>query len=721
MKVNDIKNIFRSCLSRRKKNSSLIRRFQILLVAWGLVVYLVSVTGFWLLSNQIIEDNAQRKAQLWASKLDILSAPLYLSQGEGDGEFELIQRSINNISEISYIKLYYANGVDVLGQYTADDFPESNIPIFDRRGLQRISQEQLKDGHTLRYDMDKDSSLMRVIAPVSTVSMSADNILDFDLEADQQETVDVVGYIDLGLDFSADRHQVADYVVKGSLFISILFILASVIGRQLIERTLQPLRDLQEPLDRLGKGETDVLVMRNGDEEIEAISHALNTTVNAIKVRDKKLKQLADFDGLTGLINKRNFNKLLDQECRRIKNEGGSSALFFIDLDQFKYINDTLGHASGDQLLVRIAQLLRDHMRKNDVLARLGGDEFAVLASTIDRQEAIDIANTIVKALYEFRFTEQGKTFNIYCSVGIGLIDATGFSTEEIFSHADMACYCAKSQGRNRFHVYEPDAFIKDKFDIGWSYRIADALAGNKFELHYQPIVSTVGADQPCFEVLLRMIGDNGELIAPNSFISIAERFGLATEIDYWVIENAMRALEATNREGRHLCFYINLSGQLFADPDFVRRVIELLQPIGIDASQIVFELTERTAVGDIHNACQKMELLQGYGFEFAVDDFGSGFSSFTYLKHMPVKYVKIEGEFVEKITSNDVDWAMVKSMVDIAKACGKKVIAEYVGDQETFSLLKRYGVDYVQGFFIAKPNARPIVTRSLVSLPDTV
>lgn len=706
-----VKHALRALWLKRRKGGSLIRRFQAVLLVWGACVYLFCVVGFWLLSSQVIEDNATRKATLWISKLDMLSAPLYLSPH--NNEFDVIRHYIRNVPEISYISLYRNNGKDLFGQYIADDTDVANVPAFNSQLLKGLTQQQLKEGYIYNYGLDTGSSTMRVVAPITTVSMPADNILDFDLIDDPgRETVKVIGYIDLGLSFKAYQQQLTGYILKGSVFISILFLTAVIIGRELVRNTLRPLVELREPLNRLAKGETDVWVKRTGDEEIAAIGQALNTTISAIKGRDEKLRRLADYDALTGLLNKSSFNQLLDQERQRAISQGSSSALFFIDLDQFKYINDTLGRKFGDRLLIRIAQLLQDNKRSGDTLARLGGDEFAVLATSVNKQQATQIAMSIVKSLYEFRFIEQGKTFTIYCSVGISMIDSDEFSTEEIYSNAEMACHCAKSLGRNRCYIYEPEELVKDKLDIGWSHRIADALANDKFELAYQPVVSLNGDEHPCFEVLLRLRGSHGELIAPNSFISIAERFGLATQIDYWVIENAMKALKNSSQSGYKWFFYINVSGQLFADPDFVDRVVLLLNSLSVDASHIVFELTERTAVGDIGNASLKMEQLKSYGFKFAVDDFGSGFSSFSYLKHLPVEYVKIEGEFVQSIVDDHVDRAMVKSMVEIAKACGKKVIAEYVGDKETLRILKRYGVDYVQGFFIAKPKIQPIVTR---------
>ncbi|ARN76145.1 putative bifunctional diguanylate cyclase/phosphodiesterase [Oceanicoccus sagamiensis] len=699
-------------LSRRqtkKKSGSLVRRFQALLISWGVVVYMIAVTGFWFVSSTAIQNTFEEQASDWMKKLDELSTPLYISQDSK--EFVTIERYVSNFSEIAYIKFYNADGVSVLAEYTSDVAKADEVPEFNVDAFKNYSDTDLKDGLAITSDISTSQSFMRLIAPVSIVAMQADNMLDFDMDNPLDESVNVIGYIDMGLDFSAYQSHMVDSIVKGSFFIALLFLFAAIVGRHLTKNALKPLLDLREPLDRLAKGDTNVWVGKGGDEEIAAISNALNSTIRAIKGRDEELRRLADYDALTGLINKRSFNILMEQERKKTLLDKGSSALFFIDLDQFKYVNDTLGHASGDRLLIQIAELLKNRMREDDVVCRLGGDEFAVLARNVDKKGAVEVANSIVKSMYDFLFIEQGKTFNIYCSVGVALMDDDKLSAEDVFSNADMACYTAKSQGRNRFHFYEPKAVDKNKMDIGWSHRIAEALAHDKFVLHYQPIVSVDNLEVPNYEVLLRMIGDNGEIVPPMMFIPIAERFGLATEIDYWVIKNSMKTLQAMNQTGEKVRFYVNLSGQLMIDPDFVSRVLGFLNEYDVEASQIVFELTERAAVGNIHNASKKMDKLRSHGFEFAVDDFGSGFSSFSYLKNMPVDYVKIEGEFVERIIDDEVDRAMVKSMVDIAKACGKQVVAEYVCDQKTYDLLKTYGIDYAQGFFIAEPSAEPFAT----------
>ncbi len=259
-------------------------------------------------------------------------------------------------------------------------------------------------------------------------------------------------------------------------------------------------------------------VSREGDEEIVAISNALSSTISAIRGRDEELRRLADYDSLTGLINKRSFNNLLETERTRVIEERDSSALFFIDLDQFKFVNDTLGHAAGDRLLGQVAELLEGRMRQNDDVARLGGDEFTVLARSVDKNGAEEVASSIIRALQDFVFIEQGKTFSIYCTIGVAIIDGDQYSAEELFSNADMACYSAKSQGRNRYYLYEPALVGDDKLDIGWSHRITEALAQDKFVLYFQPVLGVKERDSEQYEVLIRMQDDRGTIVPPGTF-----------------------------------------------------------------------------------------------------------------------------------------------------------------------------------------------------------
>lgn len=688
-------------LSRRrmaKRRSSLVRRFQLLLMAWGVIIYIMSVAGFWFASNNVIKSTFEQHASEWIPRISHISGQ-YLAAGN-DAEFSQIVNYLRNYAEISYVRFFSAENFQPLNQYSRDDFDMASVPAVAARRLGALSPGQ-DAVETLQ--LENEQGLFQVIAPVLAVNtVSADR---------QQAPKPVVGYIEVGVNFTSYKQRLVRNILAGSIIISFIFLMAAIIGRQLITNALKPLLDLQEPLERLARGEMDFLVNRDGDEEIIAINRALNSTINAIKGRDAELRRLADFDELTGLINKRSFNTLLESERRRIARAGHSSALFFIDLDQFKYINDTLGHRAGDRLLVQVAELLKARMRSEDVVCRLGGDEFGVLAKAVDREAAIEIASGLVKSMYDFIFLEQGKAFNIYCSIGIALIENDGSSAEEVFARADMACYTAKSEGRNRYRLYDAQSNDVSKIDIGWSHRIGQALANNDFVLHFQPIFGIGRELFPSFEVLVRMRGEQGELIPPNLFIPIAERFGLATEIDYWVIRSAMQMLEQLNREEQKTRFYVNLSGQLLDDPELVDRILEIASALDVESGQVVFELTERAAVSNLQAASEKMDVLRQHGFLFAVDDFGSGFSSFSYLKHMPVEFVKIEGEFVERLIQDDVDRAMVKSMIEIAKACGKRVVAEYVSDRQTLELLKEYGIDYAQGFFLAEPSEKLVFT----------
>lgn len=709
-------------LFSRRKSNSLLKRFQFLLITWGVFVYAFAVLGFWFASNYVIESTYTNQVEQWVNRVDELSTPLYVSKDEK--EFELIQQFAQNIPELSYLRLYDADGRKLISEFVNGTFDRSSIPVFEKSSFIGLSENQLKQGQLVFDNAGSNDELMRVLRPVTVVSMPADDILNLDIDNAEQEKLQVIGYIDMAIDLSVYQTKLASTIFVGSIIISFTFLLATFVGRHLIKRALEPLSNLREPLVKLAQGDTNVWVEQgheDGDEEIVAISNALNSTISAIKGRDAELRRLADYDALTGLINKRRFNYLLEQEVDRVVTDKDSSALLFIDLDQFKYVNDTLGHAAGDRLLVQIANMLEERMRSHDVVSRLGGDEFTILARSVDKFGAVDIASSIVKAMHDFVFVEEGKSFNIYCSIGITVFQSDRRSAEELFSNADMACYQAKSEGRNRYNMYEEEAKPDQRHDIGWSHRITDAMVNDKFELHYQPIVGVTDSDYARYEVLIRMRDDDQGLVSPAMFIPVSERLGLATEIDYWVIRKSMAMLEENNEQDNYLQIYINLSGQIFSDPEFVPNVIDCLDAHDIEASQIVFELTERAAVGNVEGACQKMHLLKEYGFKFAIDDFGSGYSSFVYLKNMPVDLVKIEGEFVQKITKDDVDKAMVKSMVDIAKACGKEVVAEFVCDQPTLEMLTAFGVDYVQGYFIAEPKPEPVKTTLDILLPENV
>ncbi len=529
--------------------------------------------------------------------------------------------------------------------------------------------------------------------------------MDFDLEEDSVENYKIIGYLELGLDFSQYQNKLKKNIFIGSLAVAALFFIAAFFGRILIKRSLRPLTNMQKPLERLANGEIDVHVDGEGDEEIVAIATALNTTIKALKSRDEELRKLANYDALTGLLNKHNFNIQLKQEVQRTIDEGDSSALLFIDLDQFKHVNDNLGHAAGDRLLKQVADLLKNRIRTDDVISRFGGDEFTIIAKSIKERDARIIAESILKAMQQFVFVEAGQAFNIYCSIGVVLIESDSFTAEEVFSQADMSCFHAKSEGRNRYHMFDlsEQEELRKSADISWSKRISDAIQNDYFTLFYQPIVSLHGDKQEHYEVLLRMVTEE-ETIHPNAFLPAAERLGVAIDIDYWVVRNALRKLSEFKADGRDVYLSINLSGRIFEANDLIEKIQRYISQYEVDTDHIVFEITEQTAVRHIEKASKTISELSALGCQFALDDFGVGFSSFNYLKRLPVDILKIDGDFITDMVKDPVDQAMVKSMIQIAKTLDKKITAEYVQDAATLEMLKRFGADYVQGFYLGKP-----------------
>ncbi len=424
------------------------------------------------------------------------------------------------------------------------------------------------------------------------------------------------------------------------------------------------------------------------------------------KAFQKQLAYQAEHDSLTGLFNRNYFQQELERTVARVARSGADCAVFYIDLDQFKYINDTLGHAAGDQLLIEITHMVSAHVREGDLLARFGGDEFTLLVYNIKALDVLKVAEHF-RALFEnYKFHYEGKNFNVTSSIGASLIDAGVVSADEAMSHADLACNMAKAQGRNRVHLYNPDDRDKAGMaeDMGWAARVREMLEHDRFLLVYQPIMSVSSGDVQDYEVLVRMVCADGEIILPGGFMPAAERFGLIHNVDRWIVARAIRQLANLREHGNEMRFSINLSGKAFEDSILLPTIQTLLKETGLDPSLLTFEITETAAIANLSAATRFIGALKDIGCQFALDDFGSGFSSFTYLKHLPVDKLKIDGSFVQSMAQSTVDQAMVQSMNQVAHALGKQTIAEYVESAETLRLLEEYGVDFAQGNFIGKP-----------------
>jgi len=419
------------------------------------------------------------------------------------------------------------------------------------------------------------------------------------------------------------------------------------------------------------------------------------------------LRAQAERDGLTGIHNRNYFLDELSRVVDRAHRAHQVSTLLYIDLDNFKYVNDTLGHLAGDRLLIEVSELLRKRARRSDLIARLGGDEFTMLLYDTRAEEAQSIAESFRKALASYRFRQASEQVDVGCSIGVAMINAETRSAEEVLSRADFACHLAKRAGRNRVHIFDvmDEANVTAlSLDMGWSRRIKDAIEHNRFVLAGQPIVDTRNLQTSAHEILIRLRDEQGALIMPNGFLPAAERFGLSADIDRWVIVNSIRMLAERRRETPSLRYSINLSGQSLSEPAICDLVILELERTGLDPSALTFEVTETVAIANMALAETLLARLKAIGCSTALDDFGAGMSSFAYLRELPVDFVKIDGRFVRNLSVNTTDQAMVRAMNDIAHALGKKTVAEFVEDESCFRLLCEYGVDYAQGFHLGRP-----------------
>jgi diguanylate cyclase (GGDEF)-like protein/PAS domain S-box-containing protein len=454
-----------------------------------------------------------------------------------------------------------------------------------------------------------------------------------------------------------------------------------------VESTAAPIRD------GAGKVSGGVLVFHDVSE-----SRELN----------RRLSYHASHDLLTGLANRREFENRLERALKSAKAREASFAVCYLDIDQFKIINDSCGHSAGDALLGQVGALLKAKVRWRDTLARLGGDEFGVLLESCSLDEAMRIADTLREALRNFRFTWEDRVFRLGASVGVVPVTADNEDVASILSAADSACAAAKEAGRNRVHSFAENdiELMRRRREMQWAARISAALEEGRFELFrmtIQPLQKPESGQH--YELLLRMRDEGGRIVSPDNFIAAAERYNLTPNIDRWVIENAFRWLvsEADEREKLALCS-INLSGQSFGDDKFLPFVIDQFTKSGIDARKICFEITETAAVASFSQANRFIQALKELGCKFALDDFGTGLSSFGYLKHFPVDYLKIDGSFVREILHDPIDREMVRSINEIGHLTGKQTIAEFAENPEIIEMLRSLGVDFAQGYGVAQP-----------------
>ena len=419
---------------------------------------------------------------------------------------------------------------------------------------------------------------------------------------------------------------------------------------------------------------------------------------------EAQLQFMANHDPLTGLPNRRKLEQELKRHVAQVKRYGPEGALLVLDVDHFKQVNDTLGHNAGDELIISIAGVLRARLRDSDVLARLGGDEFAVLLPKADSAEAVQVAGALIRAVRTNAGLLGGERKRVTISVGVAMFDddAESVSAETILVEADLAMYDAKEAGRNRYAFYgtAEHRVSRTAARLAWANRIERALEDDRFVLVAQPIEDMRSGQISQYELLIRMLDDHDDHVPPATFLYIAERYGLIGHLDEWV---AMRAIELIEqRPDLHL--EMNISGRSLSDRNLLRAIDKRLRSARIDPAHLILEVTETAAVANITQAQLFAQRLRDHGCRFALDDFGAGFGSFYYLKHLPFDYVKIDGEFVQHAASATIDRLVIQAIVRIARGLGKETIAEFVTNANTRRVIRRLGVDYAQGNHVGEP-----------------
>jgi diguanylate cyclase (GGDEF)-like protein len=434
-----------------------------------------------------------------------------------------------------------------------------------------------------------------------------------------------------------------------------------------------------------------------------------------------ELSHRAAHDSLTGLANRDAFERLLGRTLEAPPATRDKHAVLFIDLDRFKFVNDSCGHSGGDQLLRVVADLIRHAVRATDMVARIGGDEFAIILDTCDPTSARQLAEKICLDIDSYRFVHSGQSFRIGASIGLVMLGERWHSVSAVMQAADSACYIAKEAGRNRVYVYlDSDLGVQTQRGVtSWVRRLHDALDEGRMRLYWQRIVPLHA--QPDMrlrgEILLRMFED-GKLIEPGAFMPVAERYALVTRIDRWVVGAVFDWLsEASGRLDGVDYLSVNLSGQSVSDPEFQRFMTEQLQRPGFDARSLCFEVTETSAITNLQQSIAFFDALRKLGARVLLDDFGSGMSSFTYLKNLPVDYLKIDGQFMRQLGSDSYDQATVRAICEVARATGKSTVAEGIETEEVAEMLRGFGVDYGQGFLWHVP--APLASLQ-EHLPDT-
>jgi len=674
----------------------------------GLAIVPVAIIGvllmFQLITGKIDDLDQSLRTRALAIARQLAPAAEY---GVASGNIEVLQTLLEKAAiepDVRGVAVFSENG-QWLAQFGLGVWAN---PLEKRMPTDHIYQIEYKD--RLVY-----------YAPITRTEVAVDDFNPGGRAAAKGAQTRLLGWVGLDVSRSATIRSQRESILRSLAILlvglGVSLYLAWRIGRQIT----RPILSLTHTVSRIGEGHLDERVDTSGQVELGVLQRGVNHMAAHLQAMQDQMQEKIDratarliyqasHDALTGLINRREFEQRLERTLLTALQQGREHALCYMDLDQFKVISDSCGHAAGDELLRQLALLLKGNLRERDTLARLGGDEFALLLENCSIPDALEVADTFRAEVQRFRFKWGDRIFSVGMSVGMVAINADSGTAANLMSAADAACYVAKDRGRNQIHLYESrdSDLVRHRGEMQWVTRIQRALEEHRLRLSWQEIRRADGVVESVrhVELLLRMIDEDGSEILPMAFIPAAERYSIMPAIDSWVIEETLRLCQrylASKRE-RNCLFAVNLSGASLKDPAFRRMLLASLDENPAFGPHLCFEITETAAIGNLAVVNEFIEAMRAFGCSFALDDFGSGLSSFTYLKNLNVDYLKIDGAFVRDIANNAIDRSMVEAIHRIGHQMNLRTVAEYVESDQILALLRQMGVDYVQGNGIHQP-----------------
>jgi len=672
-------------------------------LALAAIIALFAIAALAWTSGSVIRNNLEHWAGQWAEELNELGAPFYHDEHEA---VLGVERFVAKFPEIERVTWYRVDGSALMALGRSGVEREPSPPLAAEVQAELAAKAGVTPPFLVTENVDR--TRFRLSGPIWTEAFAEDGLFALDPKAPKTST-ELLGFVSLELDFASYERALLPRLALASGVLFALLVAAWAAGTLFLRRSLAPLSALQRPLARLAEGNMDVEFPSSRHKELRTIVAALEDTIRALRKREQHLLHLANHDPLTGLYNRHRLIAELEAEIASCGGTKKRSALFFIDLDQFKYVNDTCGHVAGDELLKLAAGQIRHGVRAEDFVARFGGDEFVVLLKDINRQDAKSVATQVLELMRSVKHVEKDRVFNLQCSIGIAAISGERFSAHELIAQADIACQTAKVHGRNRVEVYSVAEKRSEQMakDVDWMQRIRAALDADGFVLYYQPLLHIKSGEVTHYETLLRLDVE-GRLVSPQTFLPAAIRFGLMADIDRWVLARAIRSLAEFGVEDPRLRLTVNVSSFAFEDDGLAAHVRGLLRDHGVSGDRIVLEITEQLAVRFAAQTDRQVAMLRELGCRIAIDDFGTGYSSFSYLKRLPVDYLKIDGSFIKGVVRDRADQSMVRMVGEVARAAGMETVAEYVHSAAALSLLAKYGIDYAQGFFIGRAASEP-------------